>query len=35
VNLQEMGGGLDWIDLAEVRDKCWAAVNTVINLLVL
>ena len=24
--------GMDWIDLAEHRDKWWALVNTVINL---
>jgi hypothetical protein len=26
-------GDMDWIDLAKDRDKCWAVVNTVINLL--
>ena len=24
--------GVDWIDLAVDRDKCWAAVNTVMKL---
>ena len=24
--------GFDWIDLAVDRDKCWAVVNTVMNL---
>jgi hypothetical protein len=23
--------GVDWIDLAQARDKCWALVNTVMN----
>ena len=26
-------GDMDWIDMAQDRDKCWAVVNTVINLL--
>jgi hypothetical protein len=26
------GGGLDWIDLAQDRDKWWAVVNMVMNL---
>jgi hypothetical protein len=25
-------GGMDWIDLAQDRDKWWALVNMVINL---
>ena len=25
-------GGIDWIDLAQDRDKWWALVNTVMNL---
>ena len=33
MNLQEMGcGGMDWIALAEVRDKRWALVNAVMNI---
>jgi hypothetical protein len=32
VDLQEVGyGAMDWIDLAEDRDRWWALVNTVIN----
>jgi hypothetical protein len=25
-------GGMDWIDLAQDRDRWWAVVNTVMNL---
>ena len=33
MNLQEMGrGGMDWIDLAEDRDRWWEFVNGVMNL---
>jgi len=29
---QEIGwGGMDWIDLAQDRDRCWALVNAVMN----
>jgi hypothetical protein len=34
--LQELGwGGMDWIDLAQDRDRWWAVVNVVMNLWVL
>ena len=26
------GGGMDWIDLAQDRDRWWALVNVIINL---
>jgi hypothetical protein len=26
------GGGIDWIDLAQDRDRWWAVVNAVMNL---
>jgi len=29
-----MCGGMEWIELAEDRDKWWALVNAVMNLLV-
>jgi hypothetical protein len=33
MDLQKEGcGGMDWIDLAQERDKCQALVNTVMNL---
>jgi hypothetical protein len=32
-DLQEVGcGGMDWIELAEERDRCWALLNKVMNL---
>jgi hypothetical protein len=32
-DLQEAGcGGMDWIELAQDRGRCWALVNAVINL---
>jgi hypothetical protein len=33
MNVREIGcGGMDWIDLADVRDRWRALVNTVINI---
>jgi hypothetical protein len=33
MDLQEVGcGGMDWIELAEYRDRCWTLVNAVMNL---
>ena len=33
MDLQEVGcGGLDWIKLAEDRDRWWTLVNAVMNL---
>ena len=29
--LQEVGGGGDWMELAQDRDRWWALVNTVMN----
>jgi len=35
LELQEVGcGAMDWIDLAQDRDRCWALVNALMNLLV-
>jgi hypothetical protein len=35
MDLQEMGwGGIDWIYLAQGRDRWWAVVNAVMNLCV-
>ena len=32
MDLQEVGGGCgDWMELAQVRDRLWALVNTVMN----
>jgi hypothetical protein len=28
----ECGGGVDWIELAQDRDRWWALVNTIMNL---
>jgi hypothetical protein len=34
-NVQEVGcGGVDWIEVAQDRDRWWALVNAVMNLLV-
>jgi len=33
MDLQELVfGGMDWVDLAKDRDRCWALVNVVMNL---
>jgi hypothetical protein len=33
MNLKEIGwGGVDWIDLAEDKEQCWALANMVMNL---
>ena len=33
MDLREVGwGGMDWINLAQDRERCFAAVNAVINL---
>jgi hypothetical protein len=35
MSLQEVGcGGMDWIDLAQDRNRWWPLVNEVMNLLV-
>ena len=31
IDLQEVGGGGDWMELAQDRDRWWALVNTVMN----
>jgi len=31
MELQEVGGGGDWMELAQDRDRWWALVNTVMN----
>jgi len=31
IDLQKVGGGGDWMELAQDRDRWWALVNTVMN----
>jgi len=31
MNLREVGGGGDWMEMAQDRDRWWALVNTVMN----
>jgi hypothetical protein len=32
MDLQEVGwGGMDWLELAQGRDRCWTLVNVVLN----
>jgi len=31
MDLWEVGGGGDWMELAQVRDRWWELVNTVMN----
>ena len=32
MGLRELGSGyMDWLDLAQNRDRCWALVNAVMN----
>ena len=31
MDLQEVGGGGDWMELAQDRDRWWVLVNTVMN----
>ena len=31
MDLQEVGRGGNWMELAQDRDRCWALVNTVMN----
>ena len=32
MDFREVGGGGDWMELAQNRDRWWALVNTVMNL---
>jgi hypothetical protein len=32
MDLQDVGWGMDWIELAHDRDRWWVLVNAVINL---
>jgi hypothetical protein len=32
MDVEEVGWGMDWIELAQNRDRWWALVNVVMNL---
>jgi len=32
MDLREVGGGGEWMELAQDRDRCWTLANTVMNL---
>ena len=32
MDIREVGGGMDWTDMAQDRGRCWPVVKTVMNL---
>ena len=32
MDLQKIGWGMDWVDLAQDRDRWWALINAVLNI---